>query len=180
MTVYIHLDDGDGADPAAAASVRKILHAAAPLFGAALEAVGDTGRLPPDAEISLSLLTPAEMEEENEKYRGIAAPTDVLSFPLWEEDGRFVVASPLPVLPLGDILLCPAYIRHNAPGPSDEDMVRELALMVVHGFLHLIGWDHCTDEETAQMESEQTRLLDALLESIARAVDGGGAGEEHS
>jgi len=180
VTVYIHLDDGDGGDPAAAASVRKILDAACRLFDATLKEVGDAGRLPPDAEISLSLLTPDEMEEENEKYRGIAAPTDVLSFPLWEEDGRFVVASPLPVLPLGDILLCPAYIRQNVQDPTDEGMARELVLMVVHGFLHLIGWDHCTDEETARMASEQTRLLDALLESTSRTTGERPAGEARS
>jgi probable rRNA maturation factor len=86
-----------------------------------------------DGEVGLAFVGEAEMAGLNARHRGKEEPTDVLSFPL---DGRDAVASGLP-RQLGDIVVCPAVAaREGTP----------LALLVVHGALHLLGWDHERDD----------------------------------
>ncbi len=91
-----------------------------------------------EIELSLSFVDEPEMADLHERYLGEAGPTDVLSFPLGE-DGL-----------LGDVVVCPAVAAGNNP---DRDA--ELRLLVVHGVLHLIGYDHEGDEERAVMWSKQ-------------------------
>lgn len=167
MKVHVNLDRGAN-DSLDAVFIGRVLDAAVPLFSSCLEDRGGFVDPMPEVEISVSLLTPEEMAQENHTHRGIPSPTDVLSFPLWEEDGEFRPGRHLPVLPLGDILLCPEYIRENAPVRSDEGIRQEMALMVVHGFLHLLAWDHCTEELARSMESRQKQILTALMEKLPR------------
>jgi probable rRNA maturation factor len=96
------------------------------------------------AELSLSLVTLEEMTELHERYRGEPGPTDVLSFPMDETDGDVRV--------LGDVVICPAFATGNNP-----DISSELRLLVVHGTLHLLGYDHEGDEERAAMWARQQR-----------------------
>ena len=126
--------------------------------------------------VSIALVSDAAMRRLNREFAGVDRATDVLSFPLWEEDGEFRPSCALPVLPLGDILICPEYVRSCTP---DEDAFnREMALLVSHGFLHLLGWDHDNDEREAKMsraaESLQNELLAGHAGGFARLFEGEG------
>jgi rRNA maturation RNase YbeY len=91
-----------------------------------------------DVELSLSFVDPDEMADLHERYLHEPAPTDVLSFSM-DEDGL-----------LGDVIVCPTVAAGNNP---DRDA--ELRLLVVHGTLHLLGYDHELDEERAVMWAKQ-------------------------
>src|ERR1044071_5144411 len=98
-----------------------------------------------DAELSLSFVDEAEIEELHVRYLHEPGPTDVLSFPLDGEDERGVHV-------LGDVVIAPAVAARNNPG----DPAAELRLLVVHGVLHLLGYDHEEEAEKATMWSRQT------------------------
>lgn len=113
-----------------------------------------------DVEISLSYVDEDEMHELNDEWRGIDRTTDVLSF---ECDSAFDEDIPLDeVLELGDVILAPEVIARQAPGfgntPADE-----CRLMLVHGLLHLLGYDHIEDDEAEVMEARE----DAILRELA-------------
>lgn len=116
--------------------------------------------LPPDTSVSLTLVEEHAIAELNQAHMGKTGPTDVLSFPI--EDAA-PGAPPLPdvagpPLELGDVFIAPAVVRSNArrTGVSFDD---ELALMVVHGLLHLLGWDHVEDDDAVAMEKREGELL---------------------
>jgi probable rRNA maturation factor len=94
-----------------------------------------------DAELSLSFVDEDEMTELHVRYMGEPGPTDVLSFPL-DEDGL-----------VGDVVVCPAVAARANP----DDPEGELRLLVAHGVLHLLGYDHEEDEERAAMWERQSR-----------------------
>ena len=96
-------------------------------------------------ELSLSFVDDAEMEELHVRYLGEPGPTDVLSFPLDGEDERGLRV-------LGDVVIAPSVAARNNPG----DPGAELRLLVVHGVLHLLGYDHEEDGEKATMWARQT------------------------
>ena len=107
-------------------------------------------------ELTLTFIDADEIAALNEEYMGHRGPTDVLSFPL---DGDHAEISPEwgPVL-LGDVVICPAVAAENASthaGTLDD----ELALLTVHGVLHVLGHDHAETEETALMRSRERELL---------------------
>jgi probable rRNA maturation factor len=97
-----------------------------------------------DAELSLSFVDEAEIEDLHVRYLHEPGPTDVLSFPLDGEDDRGVRV-------LGDVVIAPAVAARNNP----DDPAGELRLLVVHGVLHLLGYDHEEDAERAEMWSRQ-------------------------
>lgn len=112
-----------------------------------------------DVEISLSYVDEEEMHALNKEWRGIDRTTDVLSF---ECDSAFDVDIPDDMtLELGDIILAPEVIARQAPGfgnsPADE-----CRLMLVHGMLHLLGYDHIQDDEAEVMEAREDELLREL------------------
>jgi probable rRNA maturation factor len=99
------------------------------------------------AELSVSLVTEGEMAELHERYMGEPGPSDVLSFPMDEpnerdNDGRV----------LGDVVICPEYAATNNP-----DLSAELRLLLVHGILHLLGYDHETEPDRTAMWACQER-----------------------
>jgi probable rRNA maturation factor len=97
-----------------------------------------------EGELSLSFVDEAEIEDLHVRYLHEPGPTDVLSFPLDGEDERGVRV-------LGDVVIAPAVAaRHNPDDPAAE-----LRLLVVHGVLHLLGYDHEEEEEKAQMWARQ-------------------------
>lgn len=115
------------------------------------------------AEISLTLMNEAEMSAANNEYRNIDAAADVLSFPMWEETGVFTPPSDWEKLPLGDILVCPEVVGRNASADK-KTFVEEMTLVLCHGFLHLLGFDHDTEEREKQMwfiQSKMTELFSA-------------------
>lgn len=113
-----------------------------------------------DVEISLSYVDEDEMHDLNRQWRDIDRTTDVLSF---ECDSAFDEDIPLDeVLELGDIILAPEVIARQASG-FGNDPADECRLMLVHGLLHLLGYDHIEDDEAEEMEARE----DALLRELA-------------
>jgi probable rRNA maturation factor len=92
-------------------------------------------------ELSLSFVDEVEIADLHQRYMGEEGPTDVLSFPL-DEDGL-----------LGDVVVCPAVAARANPDAPEA----ELRLLVVHGALHLLGYDHEEDGERAEMWARQER-----------------------
>ncbi|MGI6285249.1 rRNA maturation RNase YbeY [Neomoorella humiferrea] len=111
------------------------------------------------AEVSLTLVDDAAIQDLNRTYRGIDAPTDVLSFALEEN----VPDEPVSFTPeverlLGDIVISvPAAVRQARE--YGHSLERELAFLAVHGFLHLLGYDHEGEEAAARMEARQEEIL---------------------
>jgi probable rRNA maturation factor len=125
-----------------------------------------------DAELSLLFVDEATIAELNQRFMDAQGPTDVLAFPIddpivagrWPDAGT---AGPdrdepepneLPLL-LGDVVVCPAVAERQArahAGNYDD----ELALLVVHGVLHVLGHDHHEPDETALMQERERALLD--------------------
>jgi probable rRNA maturation factor len=97
-----------------------------------------------EGELSLSFVDEAEIEDLHVRYLHEPGPTDVLSFPLDGENDRGVRV-------LGDVVIAPAVAMRNNP----DDPAAELRLLVVHGVLHLLGYDHEEEEEKAEMWARQ-------------------------
>ncbi len=116
--------------------------------------------MPEDTELALVLVGPGEMAVYNERFMEQRGATDVLAFPLEHlHPGELPATEPNgPPVNLGDVFVCPAVVRRNADaaGVAFED---ELALIVVHGILHLLGYDHVEDDEAALMEARERELL---------------------
>jgi probable rRNA maturation factor len=128
-------------------------------------------RAPEDAEVSLIFVDEAAIADLNTKFLGGSGPTDVLSFPIDDDHipagrqpdsgGRGPGAPSDPSDPpvvLGDVVVCPLVAQRQAPqhaGTLDD----ELALLVVHGVLHLLNYDHAEEEETAVMQRRERELL---------------------
>ena len=134
-----------------------------------LGAEGVTG----DVELSILFVDRATISDLNHDFMGADGPTDVLSFPIdgelaqsgrWPDEGgagperRGPDLDDLPLL-LGDVVICPEVAAANAPdhaGSFDD----EIALLVVHGILHLLGMDHATDDERVAMQARERALLE--------------------
>jgi probable rRNA maturation factor len=107
-------------------------------------------------ELTLTFVDGEEMHALNAEHMGVDGPTDVLSFPLDAADAE--VPDSVPVL-LGDVVVCPVVAAEQAPqhaGALDD----ELALLVVHGVLHVLGHDHATPAETDVMQARERELLE--------------------
>ena len=112
------------------------------------------------------LIPVGEMAELNEAHRGKQGPTDVLSFTI--DDGEAVEGSAGSVVLLGDIVICPAVAAANAR-EHEVSLEAELELLVVHGCLHLLGWDHEVDAEAEAMEAREAEHLGRFGRSADRA-----------
>jgi probable rRNA maturation factor len=142
------------------------------------ERVLDAEGIRGDAELSLLFVDEQTITELNERFMGAEEPTDVLAFPL-EDDaigaGRWPDNSDSgpralrdegvdPPLLLGDVVICPQVASVNAPthaGTYDD----EIALLVVHGILHVLGMDHADPEEEAEMQAKERSLLERFHRS---------------
>jgi probable rRNA maturation factor len=120
--------------------------------------------VPATAEISVMFVDEDAIAELNAAHMGGSGPTDVLSFPI---DGDIEDAgTDLPTL-LGDVVICPAVASRNAPehaGAYDD----EVALLIVHGVLHLLGLDHADDDQREAMQRRERELLDRFYGPLAR------------
>ena len=99
-----------------------------------------------DAELSISFVTEDEIAELHRRYLHEDGPTDVLSFPLDDEQGEGLRQ-------LGDVVIAPAVAARNNP----DDPASELRLLLVHGILHLLGHDHMDQAERDSMWARQER-----------------------
>jgi probable rRNA maturation factor len=155
------------------------------LAEAVLSAEGVAG----DAELSVLFVEEDDMAQLHQRFLGEEGPTDVLAFSIDEEpveSGRspdsggtgpgWVPPEPvdMPTL-LGDVVICPSVAWRNAPDHAGtyED---ELALLVVHGILHLLGMDHVDEQEATAMEQRERELL----ERYHRRAPSGNGDSSHS
>lgn len=137
------------------------------VLSAAADAVGQFG------EVSVSLVSDEEIHSLNRDYRGVDRPTDVLSFSMLE-GSDVEVGAPLPQL-LGDIVISGPTALSQAQ-EYRHSVKRELAFLLVHGFLHLVGYDHQTAEDEAKMFGIQEQVLIDL--GLPRDVDSGRIAEQ--
>lgn len=140
------MSDDDGSHPAVLISNRQSLSVdEGALTALARETLAAEG-LAGGVELSLSFVDETEMAALHARYMNEEGPTDVLSFPLDEVDDRGVRL-------LGDVIVAPAVARRNNP----DDPAAEVRLLLVHGILHVLGYDHEVDEERAEMWARQER-----------------------
>ena len=115
---------------------------------------------PENTEVAILLVSEEEIAGYNGRFLDRDGPTDVLAFPVETLlPGVVPELDPHgPPLIAGDVVISPAYVKRQAEsfGVSVDD---EMALMVTHGVLHLLGYDHETDEEAEQMEQRERDLL---------------------
>jgi probable rRNA maturation factor len=149
----------DDRTPAERDALEVDLDPLADLLGAVLAAEG----VPPSAEASLQLVDPGAIAELNAEHLGGTGPTDVLSFPL---DGTEGSDGDDPWL-VGDVVVCAAVAADQAPEHAGT-LVDELSLLVVHGGLHLCGWDHAEPAERDAMWARERELMTTLARVPAR------------
>ena len=113
--------------------------------------------VPHSCEVSISLVDAEEIQELNRQYRGIDAPTDVLSF---ECDSPWGDYEPDEIIEIGDVVIsCDIVDGQRAKfGTTFE---QEASLMLVHSILHLLGYDHIEEQEALEMEALEKEILDS-------------------
>jgi probable rRNA maturation factor len=120
----------------------------------AVAAEGLSGRY----ELAVTLVEDARIRELNREHRHKDDVTDVLSFPLVDEDtAAFVLPGDAPTH-LGDVVIALGRMREQA-AEYGHSIERELAYLTVHGVLHLMGYDHEDDEEKVQMRTREEEIL---------------------
>ncbi|KFZ28665.1 MULTISPECIES: rRNA maturation RNase YbeY [Pseudidiomarina] len=107
-----------------------------------------------DCELTVRIVDEAEGLELNQTYRERDYATNVLSFP-------FEAPIPLPVTLLGDLVVCAPVVAREAT-EQHKPLVAHWAHMIVHGTLHLLGYDHIEDDEAEHMEQLETSILSEL------------------
>ena len=110
------------------------------------------------AEISVMFMNSEDIQELNKTYRNIDEPTDVLSFPMLDDNDI-----EMPLLMLGDIVICPEQVEKLHPELKLQDA---LYLMIAHSFLHLLGYDHDTEEKQIEMWEKQDDIKNKMLEAV--------------
>jgi probable rRNA maturation factor len=133
---------------ARAAATAAIAESAFPQLGQGERAV----------ELSIRLTSDAEVHALNAEWRGKDKPTNVLSFPMAEAEDLAEASSTGPELMLGDIILASGVCAAEAEEKSIP-VDQHAAHLMVHGTLHLLGYDHMDDESAADMEAREIRAL---------------------
>jgi len=111
--------------------------------------------------ITITLTNPNEIRNLNKKYRNIDKETDVLSFPMYERDEiPSAIKQDIETI-LGDIVISIPRVEEQAK-EYGHSFKRELSYMVVHGFYHLMGYDHMEDEEKKEMRKKEEQVLEKL------------------
>lgn len=112
-----------------------------------------------EAEVSINFVSNKEIQELNRNYRQKDMPTDVISFALQESvEGEVdIIGEDIP-LALGDIVISVDMAKEQAED-YDHSYERELAFLAIHGFLHLLGYDHMTKEDETVMFAKQETYL---------------------
>src|ERR1700754_1909800 len=120
----------------------------------------------PAAELSMVLLDTAAMADLHMRWMDLPGPTDVMSFPMdeLEPGGRPDAPEPGPSM-LGDLVLCPEFAAKGAEA-AGHSLGHELALLTVHGVLHLLGYDHAEPDEEREMFDLQCELLDGWVADL--------------
>ena len=112
------------------------------------------------AEVSVTLVDNPYIKSLNNQYRNKDVPTDVLAFPMGK-DNKYEVDPETNAQILGDIMISMEKVMDQSK-VYGHTMRREVAYLVAHGMLHLLGYDHETDEDAAEMFAAQEEILDGL------------------
>lgn len=147
-------------------AVQRVTTAPAPgdeVFEAAVRAALEGRR--EQVELCVRIVDKAESAELNQRYRDKPGATNVLSFPCEAE---------VPEAPLGDLVICAAVVMSEAAA-QDKCLNDHWQHLVVHGVLHLLGYDHIGDDEAEVMENEERAILARL--GIADPYAAGAASE---
>ena len=136
-----------------------------------INAALDYEECPYEAEVSLTLVDNNRIHDINKEFRDIDCPTDVLSFPMVEYDaaGEFAFLEDeddcfnpeTGELMLGDIIISLDKVEEQAIAYG-HSFTREYAFLIAHSMLHLMGYDHMTDDDASIMEAKQRAILDNL------------------
>jgi probable rRNA maturation factor len=123
------------------------------------------------AEVSFVLTNDTRIHQLNKMYRGKDRPTDVLAFAMHE--GEF---GALAGHVLGDVIVSVPTARNQARS-NKVPLLEEVTMLLAHGLLHLLGWDHDTDAKDRRMRAETARLCAAALAPPSRATRSKGAAD---
>jgi probable rRNA maturation factor len=107
-------------------------------------------------ELSVLFVTPEHMKRLNARFAGNDYETDVLAFPMLEDDDSSTM--------LGDVVICPEVAQRNA-AQLGHDLAAELDALVVHGTLHLLGYDHQGQADKSRMDSRMKEVLKSFVSS---------------
>ena len=107
-----------------------------------------------NAELTVRIVDTKESHQLNHEYRGKDKPTNVLSFPFEAPPG-------IELDLLGDLIICRQVVEKEAE-EQNKPLLAHWAHMVVHGSLHLLGYDHIEDDEAEEMESLETEIMQAM------------------
>ncbi len=113
----------------------------------------NTKSAPKETEVSIRIVDKEESQTLNTQYRGQDKPTNVLSFP-----AKFPEGVDIPFL--GDLVICAPIVSEEADTQKKEALAH-WTHMVIHGTLHLLGYDHIEEQEAEVMEALETRLLES-------------------
>ncbi len=129
-----------------------------------LEAVAGLNGLPQEAEVDVTIVDDEEIHSMNREYRGMDRPTDVLSFALDEDCGEGaepeLIGGPEEHL-YGDIIISAETALRQAE-EYGHGLEREMTYLAVHGMFHLLGYDHMTEADKAQMRAKEEEALRAI------------------
>ncbi len=157
MDIHVAIDNETGQDLVADEIIEQLVCAV--LLGEGC---------PQPCEISVSFISSEEMQRLNSDYRGIDRPTDVLSFAIddpdeWDGTGDLM---------LGDVMVCPEIVEEQVPGFGNT-AADELCLLIVHGCLHLMGYDHEDEDEAEEMEARERYYLEPFASVSAADLNVG-------
>lgn len=129
-----------------------------------LEFTAQAEGLSEDIEVSITLVNDVEIQEINRDYRQIDQPTDVISFAFQDEDTDDLIAyesTDKPPTMLGDLIVSVETAERQA-ADYNHAYERELSFLIVHGFLHLLGYDHSHKKDEQIMFTKQNEILEAF------------------
>jgi probable rRNA maturation factor len=124
-----------------------------PLLAALARHVLEAEGVDPEAELSILFVGADHIRRLNARYAGDDYATDVLAFPMMEDDEESLL--------LGDVIVCPEIAGANAE-KAGASLDRELRTLVVHGTLHLLGYDHPNDTQRAAMDKRMNEIIDSF------------------
>ena len=110
------------------------------------------------AELTIRFVTPTESQTLNHQYRGKDKPTNVLSFPF---EAPEALAGEIEFPLLGDLIICADVVESEAQA-QNKTLEAHYVHMIVHGTLHLLGYDHIADSEAEEMEQLETKILQKM------------------
>ena len=161
MKVSVSVEGIDG-DPSGE-SIRAVSAAEhSTIFASVLQELYPSLKSFESVDLSVAFVSSEYMKNLNLQYRELDEPTDVLSFPLWEVDGAFRPTWSGPDLPLGDVVICEDIVRESA---EEQGILffDAMCLILSHGVLHLLGFDHYSEEERVRMFELQETMRDGLV-----------------